>query len=140
MREETVSYVRKFPYGLPRIMARVDHVWELYKKPKALAMVEVMLAARGDPELSERLSRVGRTRQLIERQLLGEEFQEMGLTDRRPAGLAIIQMTAAVRGLALARLIHRDSPSTDAPFALHNRQPEEYLPALLEPPGPAPPS
>src|SRR3546814_9137868 len=54
MREETVSYVRKFPYGLPRIMARVDHVWELYKKPKALAMVEVMLGARGDPELSER--------------------------------------------------------------------------------------
>src|SRR3546814_9821198 len=57
MREETVSYVRKFPYGLPRIMARVDHVWELYKKTKALATVEVMPGARGDPELSEQIGR-----------------------------------------------------------------------------------
>src|SRR3546814_16533782 len=42
MREETVSYVRKFPYGLPSIMARVDHVWELYTKPNEIAMVEIM--------------------------------------------------------------------------------------------------
>src|SRR3546814_12821663 len=95
MREETVSYVRKFPYGLPRIMARVDHVWELYKKPKALAMVEVMLGARGDPELSERLSRVGRTRQLIERQLLGEEFKEMG--DRK----SVVEGTSVSGGVDL---------------------------------------
>src|SRR3546814_950945 len=33
MREETLMYVRKFPYDLPRMMARVDNVWELYKKP-----------------------------------------------------------------------------------------------------------
>src|SRR3546814_19829897 len=98
MREETVSYVRKFPYGLPRIMARVDHVWELYKKPKALAMVEVMLGARGDPELSERLSRVGRTRQLLERQWLGAEVRAMGLTERAAPGIALTRITSDARG------------------------------------------
>src|SRR3546814_6706311 len=78
------------------------------------------------------ISRVGRTRQLIERQLLGEEFKEMGLTDRRAAGLAIIQMTAAVRGLALERLLNRDSPSIDDVFALQKRQTEEFFRAILE--------
>src|SRR3546814_1469884 len=70
-------------------------LWELYKKPKALAMVEVMLGARGDPELSERLSRVGRTRQLIERQLLGEEFKEMG--DRK----SVVEGTSVSGGVDL---------------------------------------
>src|SRR3546814_19815714 len=66
-------------------------------------------------------------RQLIERQLLGEEFKEMGLTDRRAAGLAIIQMTAAVRGLALERLLNRDSPSSDDALALQKSQTEEIF-------------
>src|SRR3546814_17323724 len=86
MREETVSYVRKFPYGLPRIMARVDHVWELYKKPKALAMAEVLHGARGDPQLSERLSRVGRPRHPTERHLPVAEFTELGKSDPPHAG------------------------------------------------------
>src|SRR3546814_13264757 len=56
----------------------------------------------------------------------------MGLTDRRAAGLAIILMTAAVRGLALERLLNRDSPSIDDAFALQKRQTEEFFRALLE--------
>ncbi|AEG51425.1 regulatory protein TetR [Sphingobium chlorophenolicum L-1] len=137
MREETLNHIRKFPAGLPRIMARVDYAWELYKKPKALAIVEVMLGARGDPELSERLAQVGRTRQIIEQHLLGEEFRQMGLTDRRAAGYAIMQMAAAVRGLALERLLNRDSQSVDAAFALQKQQTEEFFRALIKASGKA---
>jgi AcrR family transcriptional regulator len=131
MREETLSYVKQFPPGLPRTLARLDHVWELYKKPKAFAMLEVMLGARGDSELSESLSEVGRSRQKIEKLFLGIEFDDMGIRDRRTAGLAVIQMVAAVRGLALERLLNKGSASLEEAFALQKKQTEALLRSLM---------
>jgi AcrR family transcriptional regulator len=134
MREETLAYIRRYPPGLPRAMARVDHVWALYKEPRAFAVVEVMLGARSDPELSERLAKVGRSRNRIEKRLLGEEFEAMGIVDRRAAGLAAVQMLAAIRGLALERLLSPQSGrGLDAVFALQRRQTEAIFRALMPP-------
>jgi AcrR family transcriptional regulator len=131
LREETIAHVRRFPPGLPRALARIDHTWELYKEPKAFAVLEVMLGARGDPELSERLAQVGRSRQLIEKQLLGEDFEDMGIKDRRTAGLAILQVVATVRGLALERLINKQSSSLEAAFNLQRGQTQTLLRSLM---------
>lgn len=130
LREETIAYVRGHPAGLPRIMAWVDFTWDLYKKPKAFAALEVMLGARADPELSEQLAKVGRSRQLIEKQLLNLEFEAMGIADRHTAGIAFLQMFATVRGLAIERLINKQSPSLEAAFQLQRRQTETQLQSL----------
>ena len=132
IREETLAEIRRFPPGLPRAMARVDHIWALYKQPKAFAVLEVMLGARGDAELSERLAQVGRSRQQIEKQLLGDDFEAMGIKDRRTAGLAILQIVATVRGLAMERLINKQSASLDAAFSLQRAQTEALLRSLME--------
>ena len=131
LREETLAHIRRFPTGLDRVLARVDFLWEMYKTPKAFAVIEVMLGARGDPELSDSLAKVGRTRQLIERQLLWAEFDEMGIQDRRTAGLAMLQTLATVRGLAIERILNKHTPALDAAFALQRSQVEALLTALL---------
>lgn len=134
LREETLAYVRGFPPGLPRALARMDHAWALYKQPRTFALLEVMLGARGDPELSDQLAKVGRSRQLIEKQLLGDDFEAMGIKDRRTAGLAVLQMLATVRGLALERLLNRDSTSLEAAFNLQRKQTEALLRSLMDAP------
>ncbi|HEV2597931.1 TetR/AcrR family transcriptional regulator [Sphingopyxis sp.] len=131
MREDTLAYVRTFPPGLPRAMARIDYLWTLYKEPRAFAFLEVMLGSRADPELSERLEKVGESRNLVEKQLLSLEFDDMGIVDRRAAGLAGIQMLATVRGLALERLLNKNDDLLDAAFARQRRQLEDSYRALM---------
>jgi AcrR family transcriptional regulator len=132
LREETMTYVRGFPTGLPRVMAWLDFTWELYKKPKAFAVLEVMLGSRGDTELAGQLAKLGRLRQQIEKQLLGQEFEAMNVGDRRMAGVAFLQMFAMIRGLAIERLINKQSPSLDAAFQLQRRQTEAVLRSLVD--------
>ncbi|WP_326533638.1 TetR/AcrR family transcriptional regulator [Pseudorhodoferax sp.] len=131
LREETLTYVRGFPAGLPRVMAWLDFTWELYKQPKAFAVLEVMLGSRADPELAAQLDRVGRSRQQIEKQLLGLEFDAMSVGDHHLAGVAFLQMFAMVRGLAVERLINKRSPSLDAAFQMQRAQTESYLRSLV---------
>ncbi len=133
MRETALAHVRTFPRGLSRAMARVDAIWELYKHAQAFAVIEVMLGARSDPELSERLARVGRSRYLIERELLATDFDDMGISDRRTAGLASIQMLATVRGLAIERILNRNGATLEAAFLLQRKQIEATLRALMAP-------
>ena len=131
MREDTLAYVRTFPPGLPRAMARIDSLWNLYKEPRAFAFLEIMLGSRADAELCERLERVGESRNLIEKQLLSLDFDDMGIVDRRAAGLAGIQMLATVRGLALERLLNKNDDLLDAAFARQRRQLEDSYRALM---------
>lgn len=134
LREETLAHLRRFPPGLDRALARIDFLWNMYKQPKTFAVVEVMLGARGDAELSDSLAKVGRSRQMIEKQLLWAEFEAMGIQDRRRAGLAMLQTLATVRGLAIERLLNRHSPSLDAAFALQRSQTEALLISLMPTP------
>src|SRR5690606_25447626 len=85
LREETMAHVRGFPAGLPRVMAWLDFTWEIYKQPKAFAVLEIMLGARADGDLAEQLARVGRSRQSIEKELLRLEFEAMRISDLRMA-------------------------------------------------------
>ncbi len=132
MRETALAHVRTFPRGLPRAMARVDAIWELYKHPPAFAVIEVMLGARSDPDLSDRLARVGRSRYLIERELLAADFEDMGIVDRRTAGLATIQILATVRGLALERILNKSSKTLEAAFHMQRKQVETVLRSLMK--------
>ncbi len=133
MREDTLAHVRTLPPGLPRAMARVDCIWELYKQPRAFAFLEIMLGSRADPDLSDRLAAVGQSRNNIEKQLLSVEFDDMGITDRRAAGLAGIQILATVRGLALERLLNRNDDLLDAAFARQRDELEAFYRRLMKP-------
>jgi AcrR family transcriptional regulator len=132
LREETLGYVRGFPEGLPRVMAWLDFTWELYKQPKAFAVLEVMLGSRGDAELADQLDKVGRSRQHIEKHLLGLEFDAMGVQNHHMAGVAFLQMFAMIRGLAVERLINRRSASLDTAFQMQRQQTEALLRSLMQ--------
>ncbi|KQP18793.1 TetR family transcriptional regulator [Pseudorhodoferax sp. Leaf265] len=133
LREETLGYVHGFPAGLPRVMAWLDFTWELYKQPRAFAVLEVMLGSRADPDLADQLDKVGRSRQQIEKQLLTLEFDAMKVVDTHTAGVAFLQMFATVRGLAVERLINKRSSSLDAAFQMQRRQTETFLRSLALP-------
>jgi AcrR family transcriptional regulator len=131
LREETLAYVHASAAGLPRVMAWLDFTWDLYKQPRAFAVLEVMLGSRGDPELALQLDKVGRSRQQIEKQLLSLEFDAMGVVDQHAAGVAFLQTFAMIRGLAFERLINKHSSSLDAAFQMQRRQTETFLRSLM---------
>ncbi len=132
-REELRANLVDFEPGLERVMARMDFLWEHYKKPSAYAVMEILLGARSDKELSRRLAKVGRERNRIEERLLGEDFEAMGIADRQAAGIAAFQMLVAVRGLALERVLTKNRKALEGAFALQRRQTEAIFRSLMVP-------
>jgi len=46
----------KLPPGAPRLLAVMEVAWRVALEPPAIALLEIMIGARSDPELAERLS------------------------------------------------------------------------------------
>lgn len=124
MRAENLTYVRSFPRGVDRALARFDHTWELYKGQSAPAVLEVLLGTRADPELSERLKPIVRARYLIERQLFELDIEDMRILDSQAAYIVTFQVLATIRGLAIERILGADDDVLEAAYLSQREQAE----------------
>ncbi len=92
------QWLREFP----------STMWEVISRPAGIAVIEIMLASRSDPEFAKRL----RTeQQQIDREAHVWVVEHMAIAgiDDRPDGEAIHRLfVAAVRGLALEQLFMRN--------------------------------
>lgn len=131
MRADNLAYVRSFPRGIRRAMARFDHTWDLYTGQSALAVLEVLLGSRADPALSRMLEPVGRARYAVERQLFELDFEDMGIKESREAYVATFQMLATIRGLAIERLLGADEGLLRDAFVRQRDELEETFKRMM---------
>ncbi len=131
--DELKTYLADYEPGLPRAMALLDFLWEHSKQPSAYAVMEIMLGARSDEELIGLLAEVSRERNRIGELHLNEDFEAMGITDRKAAGFAVLQMIVAVRGLALERILTENAEALENAFQLQRRQTEGVFRSLMAP-------
>lgn len=108
--EDGALYERSLQATSPRQWFREfpATMWEVISRPAGIAVIEIMLASRSDPDLAKRLRS---EQQQIDREAHGWRVRHMALADidDRPDGEAIHRLfVAAVRGLALEQLFMRN--------------------------------
>jgi len=87
-------------------------------RPSAIAVMEIMLAARSDPDLAARLRETQQKIDIEAHQWVLERLQAAGIQDR-PDGEAIHRLfVAAVRGLALESVFMQNRQEVEKSIAV----------------------
>lgn len=98
-------YVRcrlgEFAVGMDRYLAITTATWEAICQPPALALIEIMMASRGDPALGERFPAIAKKLEADQREGVWELATELGIHDRDAIERMVRLHLAAMRGLAI---------------------------------------
>ena len=94
--------VMALPPGRERFIGGVDAVWAALKRPEAIALTEVTLAARSDPELAERYPRFAADVEAAQHRGRLRMAEGIGAPERAEDVDVLAHLTlAALRGLAM---------------------------------------
>ncbi len=87
--------------------------WEALKKPSGMALLEILMGCRRDPEMSERFSLVAREVTRFQRAGMWILAKNAGLSDRAAVIRANDLCLGALRGLSVQRLYDDDPQATE---------------------------
>lgn len=114
-RRETL---RDVPRGAERFAAITDVVWATMKEPASIALLEILLGARSDPDLSVQLPTLLETLRVKLTAGPTEVARDIGISRLDLVSAMSTLHLAAMRGLAIERLLTPDSPHVDDAYAL----------------------
>jgi len=93
-------------------------MWEVISRPSAIAVMEIMLAARSDPELAAKL-REAQQKIDVEAHTWVLERLRAAAIDDRPDGVAVHRLfVAAIRGLALEAVFMQNRAEVEKSIAV----------------------
>lgn len=124
--------LRAVPRGAERFRAITAAVWETMKEPASMALLEIMLGSRSDPELSRRFPAVMRE---MEGKLLAGPLavaHDMGSDQDRLISTMSRLHLAAMRGLAIERLFQPDDSASEEAFDLLTWYKDQFLARLSD--------
>jgi AcrR family transcriptional regulator len=110
--------LRQVERGEPRFKAITEVVWSTMQQPESMALLEIMLGSRSDPELGTRFPAVMRD---LEAQLASgpaEVGHDIGVADAELIEAMTRLHLAAMRGLIIDRLFTSDDAKTQKAFDL----------------------
>jgi AcrR family transcriptional regulator len=104
--------------GMDRYLAITMATWEAMTRPPAIALLEIMMGSRSDPELGERFPAVIEALETYQREGVWEQAQSVGITDKAAIEAMVYLHNAAMRGLALELMLTGDRGKSDAAMSL----------------------
>jgi AcrR family transcriptional regulator len=104
--------------GLERYLAITEATWEVMTRPPAIALLEIMMGSRSDPELGARFPAVIEAFEAGQREDVWEQAQSVGITDKAAVEAMVTLHTAAMRGLAIEHMFSRDPTRAKSAMAL----------------------
>ena len=112
------AVLRAVPRGVDRLNAITSVAWDTMNEPASLALTEIMLGSRSDPDLSSRIPSV--MRDIEERLSSGplEVTHDIGISDDRMVHAMIRLHLAAMRGLIIEQLFQKDRRAVQDAFEL----------------------
>lgn len=108
------TYLAQVPEGMPMYLALTKATWEVNIQPPATALLEIMMAARADAALAERLSKVVETFENQQREDVWRMAESLGITDQAAVEAMIRLHRAAMRGLAIELNLQKNRAAVDA--------------------------
>lgn len=116
--KERRQMLREYERGYTRFMAASEVVWKTAMTPRALALLEIEIGARSDPELAERAPPIFHAAAQRQLDSVWEVAQDMGLTDRDRIDQLTLMNVATERGLTIALLTATDPEPFEKAFQL----------------------
>jgi len=104
--------------GMDRYLAITMATWEAMTRPPAIALHEIMVGSRSDPELGEQFPAVLENLQKSQLEGVWEQAQSVGITDRAAIEAMCHLHNAAMRGLSIELHITGDRAKADAAMRL----------------------
>ena len=131
--DENASRVSKTRNPDKRIafMDMTDATWRVITKPPAMAKLEIMIAARSDPALAERLPDIIQAIEERRHDNVWEVAEEAGIEDRDQVDAMVTLHMAAMRGLAIELMFTQDQAMVDRAYALLKRYKTGLMEALI---------
>jgi len=116
--------------GMERYLAITNATWDAMVRPPAIALLEIMLGSRSDPELGERFPAVIQALESKQSEDVWREAEGVGITDREAVEAMVLLHNAAMRGLALDLMFSKDAKRSDSAMVLLQRY-KRYLTGFL---------
>lgn len=125
--ERTARMLAKMQPGIEQFKALTDAVWEKSKTPDTLALIEIHLASRSNPELARGMGWRIRTLLDAEREKVVHMGMEAGIDDRQ-AIMALSTLTiASIWGLSILRLDLRGEQDVDEAYELLKSNRDHFI-------------
>jgi AcrR family transcriptional regulator len=107
--------------GMDRYLGITMATWDAMQRPPAIALLEIMMGSRSDPDLGERFPAVIEALEKHQREGVWEQAQSVGITDREQVEAMTLLHNAAMRGLAMELMFSRELPKATAAMKLLKR-------------------
>jgi AcrR family transcriptional regulator len=107
--------------GMDRYLSITLATWDAMTKPAAVALLEIMMGSRSDPELGARFPAVIEALEKYQREGVWEQAQSAGITDKATVEAMVHLHTAAMRGLALELMFSKDQKKAAGAMKLLER-------------------
>jgi AcrR family transcriptional regulator len=98
-----------------------DLMWDLLTRPSAMAVLDIMMGSRSDPELAKRLAPLQRQIEATSRATVERLLKEGGFPDLPEANAMRRLFVAAVRGLSIDLMLLKDRAELDDAIQLLRR-------------------
>ncbi|HEX5380208.1 MAG TPA: helix-turn-helix domain-containing protein [Phenylobacterium sp.] len=107
-----------FPDHRAYFMSLTDVVWQAQKTPAVMAKLEIMVAARSDKVLAEKLPAIFNDIEHTRCERMWERAQELGIRDKAAIVSMVSLHMAAMRGLSIELLLTDDPAQVERSYAL----------------------
>lgn len=109
-------------------------MWSVISRPSGVAVMEIMLASRADPELAERLRMMQTAIYERARDFVMHRHTEAGMNARADGHTIYRVLLAAIRGLALESVFMNDDEDVEAALGVLTESFQLLNPSLPRPP------
>ena len=123
---------KDIPVGLPRYYAGADINWEVQKQPATIALLEIMLATRSDPQLRKSFAPfIKQMREMRDNAAIGVAG-DLGVNDKGTVATMLYQHQATLRGLAIHLLCTGDDKGVEDARRLFTHYSHAFAESLME--------
>jgi AcrR family transcriptional regulator len=130
-REHRRAKAKELGPGLKRYYAGADINWEVQKQPATIALLEIMMATRSDPQLRQGFAPFIKLMSQMRQQAATLVAGDLGVSDKPTVATMLYLHQATLRGLAVHLLCTGDESGVEEARRLFTRYSHSFAEALI---------
>jgi AcrR family transcriptional regulator len=131
-REQRREKFKELGVGLKRYYAGADINWEVQKQPATIALLEIMMATRSDPQLRKGFAPFIKQMREMRAGAATGVASDLGVSDKSTVATMLYLHQATLRGLAVHLLCTGDEKAVEDARRLFTHYSHSFAEALME--------
>ena len=131
-REQRRAKIQSLEPGLKRYYAGADINWEVQRQPPTIALLEIMMATRSDPQLRKGFAPFIKQMSEMRRNSAALVASDLGVDDKTTVSTMLYLHQATLRGLAIHLLCTGDEQGVEDARKLFTHYSHSFAESLIE--------